>query len=80
MNHFHQITMNAMANILSKAKKTVTPEQYEQFKKEYVFEKLKGHTLGESFCKKFDIQDYMLSSLKSAEEAEFLIKSLGYIK
>lgn len=80
MNHFHAQTMNAMANILSKAKKTVTPEQYEQFKKEFVFEKLKGLTLGQSFCKKFDIQDYMLSNLKDEEEIEFLIKSLGYIK
>lgn len=80
MNHFHALTMNAMANILSKAKKTVTQEQYEQFRKEYVFEKLKGCTLGESFCKKFDIQDYMLSNLKDEEETEFLIKSLGYIK
>lgn len=69
-----------MANILSKAKKTVSPEQYKQFKKEYVFDKLKGYTLGESFCKKFDIQDYMLSNLKDEEETEFLIKSLGYIK
>ena len=80
MNHFHQQTMNAMANILSKAKKTVTKEQYEQFRKEYVFEKLKGLTLGQAFCKNFDIQDYMLSNLKDEEETEFLIKSLGYIK
>lgn len=80
MNHFHAQTMNAMANILSKAKKTVTPEQYEQFKKEFVFEKLKGLTLGQSFCEKFDIKDYMLSNLKDEEETEFLIKSLGYIK
>ena len=80
MNHFHALTMNAMANILSKAKKTVTPEQYEQFRKEFVFEKLKGVTLGQSFCEKFDINDYMLSNLKDEEETEFLIKSLGYIK
>jgi len=80
MNHFHALTMNAMAKILSKAKKTVTPEQYEQFKKEFVFEKLKGLTLGQSFCEKFDINDYMLSNLKDEEETEFLIKSLGYIK
>ena len=69
-----------MANILSKAKKTVTPLQYEQFKKEFVFDKLKGLTLGQSFCEKFEIQDYMLSNLKDEEETEFLIKSLGYIK
>jgi hypothetical protein len=80
MNQFHLQTMNAMANMLSKAKKTITLEQYDQFKKEFVFEKLKGFTLGEAFCKKFDIQDYMLSNLTNEEETEFLIKNLGYIK
>jgi hypothetical protein len=80
MNQFHLQTMNAMANMLSKAKKTITLEQYEQFKKEFVFEKLKGFTLGQAFCKKFDIQDYMLSNLTNEEETEFLIKNLGYIK
>ena len=80
MNEFHALTMNAMANILTKAKKTITKTQYDQFKKEFVFEKLKGLTLGQSFCEKFDIQDYMLSNLKDDNEIDFLIKALGYIK
>jgi len=80
MNHFHAQVMNAMAGMLSKAKKTVTLEQYEQFKKEFVFEKLKGKRMGQAFCEKFEISDYMLSNLISEEETEFLIKSLGYIK
>ena len=80
MNHFHAQVMNAMAGMLSKAKKTVTREQYNQFKKEFVFEKLKGLTLGKAFCEKFEISDYMLSNIKSEEEATFLIENLGYIK
>jgi len=80
MNHFHQQTMNAMAGMLSKAKKTITPEQYEEFKHELVFEKLKGKTLGQAFCEKFDINDYMLSNIKDDREATFLIENLGYIK
>ena len=80
MNHFETNSLMNMANLLSKAKKTVTPEQYKQFKKEFVFEKLKGLTLGQSFCEKFDIQDYMLSNLKDDNEIDFLIKALGYIK
>jgi hypothetical protein len=72
--------MNAMAGMLSKAKKTISQEQYDTFKKEYVFAKLKGLTLGQAFCEKFEISDYMLSNIKSEEEAIFLIENLGYIK
>lgn len=80
MNQFHFQTMNAMANMLSKSKKTITLEQYEQFKKEFVFEKLKGKRMGEAFCEKFEISDYILSTITSEEETDFLIKNLGYIK
>lgn len=80
MNQFHLQTMNAMANMLTKAKKTITLSDYEQFKKEFVFEKLKGLTLGQAFCEKFEINDYMLSNIESDEEATFLIENLGYIK
>ncbi len=80
MNEFHAQVMNAMAGMLSKAKKTVTPEQYEEFKHELVFAKLKGKTLGQAFCEKFDITDYMLSNIKDDKEATFLIENLGYIK
>ncbi len=80
MNQFETHSLMSMANLLSKAKKTVTPEQYEQFKKEFVFEKLKGLTLGQAFCEKFDIEDYMLSNLTDDSEIDFLIKALGYIK
>lgn len=65
---------------LSKQKKTITLEAYELFKKEFVFEKLKGVSFGEAFCKKFGIVDNMLSNIKSETEADFLIRSLGYIK
>ncbi len=80
MNHFHSQVMNAMAGMLSKAKKTITKEQYDQFKNEFVFDKLRGLTLGQAFCEKFKINDYMLSNIKSDEEAIFLIENLGYIK
>ena len=81
MQHFNpERALIAMGDLLGKAKKTVTQKQYDEFKKEFVFEKLKGLTLGQSFCEKFDIQDYMLSNLKDDNEIDFLIKALGYIK
>lgn len=81
MNKFQVDVMNAMVNMLgTKAKKTVTQAQYDKFKHEFVFDKLKGLTLGQAFCEKFEIRDYMLSSITNDEESEFLIKNLGYIK
>ncbi len=80
MNTFHLQTMNAMANMLSKAKKTITSKQYEQFKKEFVFEKLKGKSFGGAFCEKFQISDYLLSNINNDDEAKFLIEKLDYIK
>ena len=44
MNQFHLQTMNAMANMLTKAKKTITKEQYEQFKKDEEFANLRHST------------------------------------
>lgn len=66
--------------LAEKSKKTVTQREYDEFKKEFVFEKLKGSTLGQAFCKKFQMADYMLLTLKDDNEIEFLIKNLGYIK
>lgn len=66
--------------LAEKNKKTITQKEYDEFKKEFVFAKLKGLTLGQAFCEKFYIADYMLSILKDDNETEFLIKNLGYIK
>ena len=66
--------------LAEKDKKKITQKEYDEFKKEFVFEKLKGNTLGQAFCKKFQMADYMLLTLKDDNEIEFLIKNLGYIK
>lgn len=64
---------------LSKTKKTVTKDEYEIFCKEYVFDSIKGIRFGEAFCKRFDINDSMLSKF-SNDLAKFHIEKLGYIK
>jgi hypothetical protein len=58
----------------------VSKVEYEQFKKEFVFEKLKGKRFGESFCEKFGVSSPVLSIMKNEEETDFLIQTLGYIK
>ena len=65
---------------LSKKKPTITHEQYEQFKKEFVFEKLKGKRFGKAFCEKFGLHDYVLSNMISDDEVDTIIRLMGYIK
>ena len=65
---------------LSKKKPTITYEQYEQFKKEFVFEKLKGKRFGKAFCEKFSLHDYVLSNMISDDEVDTIIRLMGYIK
>lgn len=77
-NPFTNMVQNL--NNLSKKKSTISHEQYEQFKKEFVFEKLKGKRFGKAFCEKFGLHDYVLSNIISDDEADTIISLLGYIK
>jgi len=53
---------------------------YEIFCKEYVFDNLRGISFGESFCRKFDITDFVLSILPNEISAKKHIETIGYIK
>jgi hypothetical protein len=77
MNNFFNVD-NLMS--LSKTKKTISKEDYQIFCKEYIFNAIQGETFGNSFCKRFEISDNMLSRIKDTSEAKFLINNLGYIK
>jgi hypothetical protein len=59
--------------------KQISKKQYELFCKEFVFEKLKGNSFSESFCKKFKFNDTFLKNL-SDDTAKYHIEMLGYIK
>ena len=79
--------MNAfthMASYLSREEKlarmTVTPEEYEVFCKEFVFNKLREEKFGSAFCRKFDITDMVLELLRSEQSAKDHIKTMGYIR
>jgi hypothetical protein len=50
----------------------ITQEEYDQWKQQYLFQALKGHTFGRDFCDHFDIQDYILY-FSAIEEAEHYI-------
>lgn len=59
--------------------KQVNKKQYEVFCKDFVFDKLKGFSFGESFCKRFGFNDTLLKNL-SDDTAKDHIEMLGYIK
>jgi hypothetical protein len=64
----------------STTEKFVTLKEYEDFKREFVFEKLKGKRLGQAFCEKFNMNGGVISILTNDEEADYLIKTVGFVK
>lgn len=59
---------------------SVELEDYLQFKREYCFDMMKDISFGESFCKRFNVEDHMLNTPYSMTFAENYIKSMGYVK
>jgi hypothetical protein len=57
----------------------ITKDEYKEFYKEFVFDKLKGKTLSECFSSKFGITDMLFQIRISDEEAQNYIKQY-YIK
>ena len=75
---------DAFANIMgtgfsNKDSITISKEDYEIFRKEYVFDRLKGKSFGQAFCERFNIEDYWLENFTD-ETARYHIEKLGYIK
>lgn len=57
--------------------KSITQKEFDQFLKEFMFEKLKGKRLGESFAQKFGIHDRILYMISDEES---IIKHIQYCK
>ena len=60
--------------------KSITQYQFDIFLKEFIFEKVKGKKLGESFAEKFNIQDRVLYMFSQDDDAIAHIKYCNYIK
>lgn len=60
--------------------KKVSKEDYEQFLKDVVFEKLKGKRLGQSFTERFNIRDRVLSNYNIDKNALDHIKWCKYVE
>lgn len=72
-------TILALECITGNPSMCVSKKEYDQFCKEFVFEKLKGKTFGQAFTEKFGFNGLTLNNL-SDEVAKYHIESLGYVK
>ena len=71
--------LGALEGLTCNSKKSVNRKDYDKFCHEFIFEKIKGKSFGESFCAKFSLNDTFLRNL-SDETAKYHIERLGYIK
>lgn len=55
-------------------------EDFDTFYKEFIFQKLKGEKLGESFAKKFDVRDRVLYMISNDEDALSHIAYCKYVE
>ena len=60
-NAFENMTADLMAiNARAEQQNSVTEAAYEDWKREFTFEGIRGARYGQSFCNHFDITDYVL--------------------
>ena len=60
-NVFENMTADLMAiNARAEQQNSVTEAAYEDWKREFTFEGIRGLRYGQSFCNHFDITDYVL--------------------
>ena len=78
MNNFIT-TLAALEQLTGNSKKQISKTEYDEFCKEFIFEKIKGISFAVAFCEKFDFNNIFLKGL-SDETAKDHIETLGYIK
>lgn len=59
--------------------KTISKQDYELFRKEYIFDQIKGLKYGKAFCERFQIDDPVISRLIDTDLAIEMIEE-NYIK
>ena len=78
LNSFNMIA-GVLGRINDAHPKTISKQDYELFRKEYIFDQLKGMRYGKAFCERFQIDDPVISRLIDTDLAEELIE-VNYIK
>lgn len=78
MNSFTMM-VGVLGRINHTQSKTISKQDYEHFRKEYIFDQLKGSRYGEAFCERFQIDDPVVSRLIDTDLAIEMIEE-NYIK
>lgn len=63
----------------NKSELMITQEEFNEFYKDYLFDQIKGLSLGEAFCNRFSEQNYVLLIAENNEFAKKHIE-MYYIK
>jgi hypothetical protein len=71
---FAQILEHLQRNCPERTVKKITPEQYQEWERNYCFDGLRSMTPGQSFCSMFEITDHILffNSLDPANIAQYI--------
>jgi hypothetical protein len=76
-NVFENMTADLMAiNARAEQQNSVTEAAYENWKREFTFEGIRGARYGQSFCNHFDITDYVLYYKMDWESADQHIRTV----
>jgi len=77
---FDKITKQLELQSLGRDKKNfkISDQEFQEFRKNFLFDQIKGNKLGECFCEKYGITNYVLTIL-SNESAIVHIKTF-YVK
>ena len=77
---FDKITKQLELQSLGRDKKNfkISDQEFQEFRKNFLFDQIKGNKLGECFCEKYEITNYVLTIL-SNESAIVHIKTF-YVK
>lgn len=70
--------LGSLEDLTANREKTICRRDYNIFCREFIFEKIKGKSFGETFCEKFGFNNTFLRNL-SDDTARYHIEKLGYI-
>ena len=76
--------MNAFASMVSfldgRMLPSISKQDYEDFQREYIFDRLKGYNYGKAFCQKFDVIDPVVERLIDDDIAKEMIEQTYIIQ
>ena len=80
-NAFENMTADLLAiDVRVERRNSIPPAEYEDWKREFTFEGIKGARYGQSFCNHFGITDYVLFYKVDWESADQHIRTVYLVQ